>query len=41
MLPHVQGFATGGSEAFVNAVPAPSALAFLTLAGLAASGRRR
>jgi hypothetical protein len=37
---HVQGYADGGSESFVN-VPAPGALALLGLGGLAATRRRR
>ena len=37
---HVQGFANGGSESFVN-VPAPGALGVSALAGLVALRRRR
>jgi len=38
---HVQGFSNGGSESFVNNVPAPAGLSLLGLAGLAAVRRRR
>lgn len=37
---HVQGFATGGSESFVN-VPTPGSLALMGLSGIAAIRRRR
>ncbi len=37
---HVQGFKSGGSEGFVNAVPAPSGLALIGLASLARRRRR-
>lgn len=38
---HVQGFANGGSESFVNNVPTPGSLALLGLGGLVAGRRRR
>lgn len=38
---HVQGYADGGSESFVNNVPAPSSFALLGLGGLLAARRRR
>jgi MYXO-CTERM domain-containing protein len=38
---HVQGFAGGGSEGFVNQVPAPGAFGLLGLGGLVALRRRR
>lgn len=41
---HVQGYASGGSEAFINnpnPVPAPAGVSALALAGLAAARRRR
>ena len=40
---HVQGFATGGSESFINTVPEPATLLLLGcgLVGLAGFGRRR
>jgi hypothetical protein len=38
---HVQGFGDGGSESFVNNVPAPGVLGTLALVGIAASRRRR
>ncbi len=37
---HVQGFSNGGSESFVNNVPAPGSLALLAVAPLAARRRR-
>ncbi|MFG0256488.1 MAG: hypothetical protein ACF8GE_01140 [Phycisphaerales bacterium JB043] len=41
---HVQGFADGGSETFVNEkvlIPSPGALGLLSLAGIASARRRR
>lgn len=38
---HVIGYADGGSESFVNIVPAPGVLSALMLAGLAGTRRRR
>ncbi len=38
---HVQGFANGGSESFINQVPAPASLGTLLLGGLLAARRRR
>jgi hypothetical protein len=40
---HVQGFATGGSEAYINTVPEPATLLLLGcgLVGLAGFGRKR
>jgi hypothetical protein len=38
---HVQGFADGGSESFINQVPAPGAAALLGLGALAVGRRRR
>lgn len=38
---HVQGFANGGSESFINNVPTPGALALVGLGGLVAARRRR
>lgn len=38
---HVQGFAYGGSESFINQVPAPASLGTLLLGGLLAARRRR
>jgi MYXO-CTERM domain-containing protein len=38
---HVQGFASGSSESFVNSVPTPGALAILGLGGLVMLRRRK
>jgi hypothetical protein len=38
---HVQGFAGGGSESFINNVPTPGSIVLLGLGGLLASRRRR
>lgn len=38
---HVQAFASGGSESFVNAVPEPSPAVLLLVTGALAGTRRR